>query len=115
MTASSYKSIIPQSIQLSAKNIRQIFTIHLLYSAIAATIFAPLTAIVGQLLLQLSGKPMLSDFDIAWFILSPAGIASLIFFASLMITILVFEQTSLMVVIYGHLHKQQFTAINALS
>jgi len=114
MTALSYKSIIPQSIQLTARNMWQIITIHLLYSAIAATIFAPLTAIVGQLLLQLSGKPMLSDFDIVWFILSPAGIVSLIFFASLVITILVFEQTSLMAVVYGHLHKQQVTTVNAL-
>lgn len=115
MTSLSYKSLIPESIQLCAQNIRQILTIHLLYSAIAATIFAPLTALVGQLLLRLSGKPMLSDFDIAWFILSPAGIVSLIFFASLMITILVFEQTSLMALLYGHLHKQQLTAVNALS
>lgn len=115
MTSFSYKSVIPKSIQLYAKNIRQIFAIHLLYSVIAATIFAPLTAVVGQLLLQLSGKPMLSDFDIAWFILSPAGIVALIFFASLVVTILVFEQTSLMALLYGDLHKQQLSAVNALS
>jgi glycerophosphoryl diester phosphodiesterase len=115
MTSFSYKFVIPKSIQLSINNIRQIFIIHLLYSALAATIFAPLTAIIGRLLLQLSGKPMLSDFDIVWFILSPAGIVSLIFFASLLITVLVFEQTSLMALLYGHLHKQQLTAAAAVA
>ncbi len=114
MKSLSYKSVIPESIRLTSKNIRHIFTIHLLYSALAIAIFAPLTGIAGQLLLRLSGKPMLSDFDIAWFILSPAGMIALILFASLLITIMILEQTTLMALLYGQLHKQQFTAITAL-
>jgi len=115
MTLTSYRSAITESIQLTNKNIRQIFAIHLLYSALAATIFAPLTGIVGQLLLQLSGKPMLSDFDIAWFIFTPAGLIALILFASLLITILIFEQTSLMALLYSRLHNQHITTIGALN
>ena len=114
MTSLSYRSTIIESIQLTGKKIRQIVTIHLLYSALAAIIFAPLTAIVGQGLLQLSGEPMLSDFDIACFILTPAGMIALILFASLLITILVFEQTSLMALLYSDLHNQKLTAIAAL-
>ena len=115
MTSPSYKTIISESIQLSSENIGKIFTIHILYTAIAAAIFAPLTALTGRLLLRLSGKPMLSDFDIAWFIFSPAGMLALIFFASLVVTILVFEQSSLMALLYGHLHGQQLSAIDALT
>jgi len=114
VTSPSYKSVIAETIQLSSENIGKIFTIHILYTAIATAIFAPLTALVGRLLLRLSGKPMLSDFDIAWFIFSPAGMLALVFFSSLIVTILVFEQTSLMALLYGHLHKQQLSAIDAL-
>lgn len=115
MQTLSHKSVVTESIRLTHCNIRNILTIHLLYSALAVIIFVPLTGLVSQTLLRLSGKSMLSDLDIAWFILSPSGMISLILFASLTVSILVFEQTSLMALLYGHLHKQQLTALSALA
>jgi len=91
-----------------------LFTIHLAYVALGFVLFAPLTGIVGQFLLGLSGQSVLSDLDIAYFFFSPLGILALILFAALLITILVFEQTSLMLVcgaaIKGH-HVPLMTAL----
>ena len=63
-----------------------VFLIHLAYVALGFTLFTPLLGIVGKLLLRMSGKSVLSDFDIALFILSPPGLIALILFSSLLIT-----------------------------
>lgn len=58
--------------------------------------FAPIAGGVGRLLLSISGKSVLSDLDIAYFFLTPYGMVTAILFAALLITVLVFEQSSLM-------------------
>ena len=73
-----------------------VFTTHLAYSVLGFVIFAPLLGLLGRLLLKLSDKPALADQDIAWFLLSPSGMIALILFAALLITILGFEQATLM-------------------
>ena len=75
---------------------RQVLTTHLAYAVIGFVIFTPLLGLLGHLLLTLSDKPALADQDIAWFLLSPSGMGALILFAALLITILGFEQATLM-------------------
>ncbi len=74
-----------------------ILATHLTYVALGVVLFSPLTGVVGQFLLRLSGQSVLSDLDIAYFLLTPLGMASSILFVSLLIALLVFEQASLMV------------------
>jgi len=75
---------------------KQVFTIHLTYTVLGFILFTPLVAVFGRLLLSLSNQPALADQDIIWFLLSPTGMAAVIFLAGLLITILAVEQASLM-------------------
>ena len=92
----------------------QIFAIHLAYIALGVILFAPLAGISGQFLLNFSGQSMLSDLDIAYFLLSPPGVVALILFASLTITILVFEQASLMALCCAALQEQNISFFELL-
>ncbi|MCK5516199.1 MAG: glycerophosphodiester phosphodiesterase [Desulfobulbaceae bacterium] len=96
-------------------NLGPVFLIHLAYVALGFTLFTPLLGIVGKLLLRMSGKSVLSDFDIALFILSPPGLIALILFSSLLITILVFEQASLMALFAAKQQDIHFGILPVLS
>ena len=80
------------------KSMRPIFATHLAYAALGVVLFVPLMDILGRLLLRFSGQPALADQDIAWFLLTPFGMAALILFAALLIGVLAFEQASLMMI-----------------
>lgn len=92
----------------------QIFSIHIAYVAFGVLLFAPMTGILGQFLLNLSGQTVLSDLDIAYFFLTPTGMLALILFVSVLITILVFEQASLMAVCNAAIKGQTISFITAL-
>ena len=92
----------------------RIFTTHLAYVALGTLLFTPLVGIVGRFLLRLSGHSMLSDFDIAYFLLTPLGMTALILLAAILITILVFEQASLMAINAGSLQGVHITTMSAL-
>ena len=92
----------------------RIFTTHLAYVALGTLLFTPLVGVVGRFLLSLSGQSMLSDFDIAYFLLTPLGMAALILLAALLITILVFEQASLMAISGGSVQGLHITTMSAL-
>ncbi len=96
------------------KNIRQIVTTHLAYVALGIAVFTPLAGIIGKTLLGLSGQSILSDLDIAYFFLTPLGMVAAILFASLTITIIVFEQASLMAICGATLMGQRITFLSAL-
>jgi len=56
---------------------KQVLTlIHLFYTLLGFMIFVPLLGLLGQLMLKLSGHEVLSDMQIAGFILSPLGFVS---------------------------------------
>lgn len=90
------------------------FVLHLMYIALGLILFAPLLGIVGKFLLSLSGEAVLSDMDIAMFMLSPSGIFALIVLSGLLITILIFEQASMMALSATRLHEQNMGVIAAL-
>lgn len=79
-------------------NFKQLLTIHLIYVVLGTIIFTPLAGLVGQGFLNLSGQSTLSDFDILYFFLTPMGMISGVFFTALLISIIIFEQASLMVI-----------------
>lgn len=97
-----------------ANSFGQIFATHLSYLALGVLLFTPLAGILGQFLLRLSGKTILSDLDILYFFLTPAGMAAAILFGALVITLLVFEQASLMAVCLASLEGMRMTMIASL-
>jgi glycerophosphoryl diester phosphodiesterase len=72
--------------------------IHLAYTAFGLAILAPLTGLTVRTLLALGGKTAVADQDIAWFLLSPLGVASLVLVAGLLVAIAAVEQVAMLVV-----------------
>lgn len=93
---------------------QQVFATHLAYAVLGLVIFAPLLGLLGRLLLKLSDKPALADQDIAWFLLSPAGMVALVLLAALLITIASFEQATLMTLGAGKGQGVHPGTVNAL-
>ncbi len=77
-------------------NILSIVIVHLVFMALGFAIFTPLLGVLSRLLLALSSKEVLADTDIIFFLLSPYGMAVLVLFGAMLITILVFEQAAMM-------------------
>lgn len=96
--AHSITGISKEVSRVLRQNISQIITVHLAYVALGVILFTPLVGIVGKLLLRVSGQTVLADQDIIYFLLTPSGIVALIVFSGLLITIIAFEQASMMLV-----------------
>ena len=97
MTKTFSNDIWTTSLQRLRQDWPAVFFIHLAYTALGVALFTPLLAITTRLLLNLSDQTVLADQDIAWFLLSPAGMTALVILAGMSIAILCFEQASLMV------------------
>ena len=93
---------------------RRVFTTHLAYTALGVILFSPLVSVMGRLLLRLSNEPVLADQDIAWFLLSPAGIMALVCLAGLLIAILGLELAALMVMAAGRAQGLSIGTLAAL-
>ena len=76
--------------------IRPLLAVHVAYSVLALAVLTPLTGLLVRFLLGLSGNAAVADQDIAWFLLSPLGMASLVLVAGLIVAILVVEQAAMM-------------------
>jgi glycerophosphoryl diester phosphodiesterase len=70
---------------------------HLLVQLLGFAIFAPLATWVGRRLVLAAGEPVISNFDIAAFVLSPTGAAFVLVIAAVSIGLLLAEFT-------GHSH-----------
>jgi glycerophosphoryl diester phosphodiesterase len=112
--SNQHDSIWKTSLQRLRQDWRQVFTTHLAYTALGIILFAPLVALMGRLLLSLSDQPALADQDIAWFLLSPAGIVAIVLLAGLTITILGVEQASLMTMGAGRAQGLSISTVAAL-
>jgi glycerophosphoryl diester phosphodiesterase len=82
-------------------NIWSILIVHLVFTALGFALFTPLLGALSRLLLALSSRDVLADTDIIFFLLSPYGMAALVLFGAMLITILVFEQAAMMLTYIG--------------
>jgi hypothetical protein len=55
---------------------RAALTFHLLVQLLGVALFTPIVTWVGHRLVLAAGEPVISNFDIAGFVLSPTGAAS---------------------------------------
>lgn len=77
-------------------NMWSILLVHLVFTALGFILFTPLLGALGRLLLALSSTEVLADTDIIYFLLSPFGMAALVVFGAMLITIVIFEQAAMM-------------------
>lgn len=103
-----------ETVNILRRAMLQIVALHLVYICLGLFLFAPITGLLGQFFLSFSGKPVLSDLDIAYFFLTPAGGLTLLFFSALLLAIIIFEQASMMAVCQAVLQKKRLPLIPAL-
>ncbi len=96
-------------------NVPSILVIHLVFTALGFLLFTPLLGLLGRLTLYLSAKEVLADTDILFFVLSPYGMAALIMFGALLITIVVFEQAAMMITYLAASRTIELDFVQALS
>ncbi len=95
-------------------NIWSILIVHLVFTALGFALFTPLLGALSRLLLALSSRDVLADTDIIFFLLSPYGMAALVLFGAMLITILVFEQAAMMLTYIGAKNDTQEDMIGIL-
>jgi glycerophosphoryl diester phosphodiesterase len=96
-------------------NWRAFVATHVAASLVGYIVLLPLISALFHLSLSLSGQKALSDQEILYFALSPAGMLSLLLVGSLSILLLVFKHSALMVVAYGAEHQRPTTFISAVT
>lgn len=82
----------------------QLFIIHLYFSLLGIVVLTPLFALVVQTLVELSGSSAVADQDIARLILSPAGMAGLVFLLGLFLAILSLEAAAMHALVSARRH-----------
>lgn len=93
---------------------QHIILVHISFTALWLILFSPLIGLVGRLLLSFSGQPALADQDIAYFLLSPFGLAALIFLAALLIGIFALEQAAMMRIAISVMYRRPVSTFDAL-
>lgn len=71
---------------------------HLAFNVIVTAFLAPFVAFVMRSAIALSGKPALSDFDIAFFLLSPLGFVAMLLAAGFLLALYVMNSGFMMAI-----------------
>jgi len=90
------------------------FVLHAVFTALGFVVFTPIVGALGQLIIKFSAKEVLADTDILFFILSPYGMAAMLIFTALLITIIVFEISSMMYLYAAVSHGRPGGMLHAL-
>lgn len=96
------------------RSARPIFVTSILYRIIAFIVFTPIVSGLTWLFLTGSGRIVVSNEEIASFILEPIGIVALIVMASVGLTLLALEQACLMVLLFDSNKNALPMAISSL-
>jgi len=70
---------------------REALGFHVLIQLLGLAIFTPMTTWIGRRLVQASGEPVISNFDITSFVLSPLGAACVLAVVALTVSLLLAE------------------------
>lgn len=91
-----------------------IFVTSVLYRAIAFVILAPMASALARLFLKGSGRIVVSNDEIASFVLEPLGIAALIVMGSVGLSLFALEQACLMTLFHTSEQKALWQAVDSL-
>jgi glycerophosphoryl diester phosphodiesterase len=93
----------------------RLLTADAIYKLAAFVILTPLVGLALNAFLSLSGRSVLADQDILFFVLSPVGLVTLIVVAAASLAILAVEQATLMTLCFGAARGARVSAGAALS
>jgi glycerophosphoryl diester phosphodiesterase len=95
-------------------NWRSLLVSDLVMKSIAFAILTPLVSVEFDAFLKFSGRSVLTDADIAYFLLHPIGWCTAIVIGGGALAILALEQAALMSIVVSHLQGQSIGTIPAL-
>jgi glycerophosphoryl diester phosphodiesterase len=96
-------------------NWRAALAFHLLLQLLGFAIFTPIVTWVGQRLVLAAGEPVISNFDIAGFVLSPIGAAFVLVIAALGIALLLAEFTGHSFIAGHAIARRRITAASTIA
>lgn len=92
-----------------------LLAVFVIYQLAAFAILTPLVGLTLRTFLSLSGRSILADQDILFFVLSPIGLAALVFVTAATLAIIAVEQAALMAIGLGALRDVRVGVSGALS
>ena len=95
---------------LFVANWRQFLAVHVVINVLVFIILAPLATVLLNLAVALSGDAALSDQDIIFFLMSPAGLVSMLIIGSIFSIIIFLEHAALLTVGYYGTENRPVTA-----
>ncbi len=96
-------------------NWRASLAFHLLVQLLGFAIFTPLVTWIGRRLVLAAGEPVISNFDIAGFVLSPTGAAFVLVIGALTIALLLAEFTGHSFIAGSAIARRPVTAASTIS
>jgi len=96
-------------------NWRAALAFHLLLQLLGFAIFTPLVTWIGRSLVLAAGEPVISNFDIAGFVLSPTGAISVLVVAALTIALLLAEFTGQSFIAGSAIARRPVTAASTIT
>ena len=94
---------------------RQPLAFHLLMQLLGFAIFAPLLTWVGRRIVLASGEPVISNFDIATFVLSPSGALFVLVVAAFTVSLLLAEFAGLSWIAGHAIARQSVTLASTIA
>jgi glycerophosphoryl diester phosphodiesterase len=91
-----------------------LLTVFVVYQLAAFAILTPLVGLALRTFLSFSGRSVLADQDMLFFVLSPIGLATLIFAAGGTLAIIAVQQAALMTICFGAVRGVRVEAGSAL-
>lgn len=92
-----------------------LFAVELFFILAATFVLTPLTGLVVQTAVSLSGQKALSDTDIASFLLSPLGALVGVLLASVMLTVVMLNYAALLIPAYAIQHGERTTLMMTMA
>ena len=94
---------------------KELVLADLVYKTIAFAVLTPLVGLILRLTLSVSGTEVLADQDILRFLLGPVGWITFVVVMSVGISVIVFEQAVLIIVVAGAAQEQRVSVRRALA
>lgn len=93
----------------------ELLATHASFAALRLALLVPMLGLLVRFLVTLGGRDVIADQDIAWFLLSPLGVVSLVIVLGLVLAIFALELAALMVIVTGTLHGDRIGPAAAIS
>lgn len=106
--------MLHEMVSFLKKQWKRLLVTDLLFKAIAYTLLVPLISIAFRLFLYASGRDILADTDIAYFLIHPLGWFTMIIVGGAVIGISALETGALMTLVLGDLRGRPINAFSVL-